>query len=194
MTGRNGGQAIGIFRCRVCQQKSPCLFYGRFLLIFKWLFSEIYINILHGFLIHYYARKSKKTDSFMGGEGVPLLHPWPFHVCLQCMTISDLCKQMQNLIDTIYCILSVFLYLSFSLLSVFKRSVCHLWAVWQEIGTHPDLILQCFAHLAHHTQFPNRGWKSVCVAAETFVTGSTAKSTRSLWLEPLCIPLWHRQG
>lgn len=144
--------AVRQFRIsRVQQQNSPCLSYGRFLLTFRWLFLEISMNILHGSLIPHYARKSKKTDSFMGWDGVPLLHPWQFHVCLQCMTTSDLYKQMQNLIDVIYCILSLFLYLSFQFaLSIQEECLPSLGCMTRDRYTPwPHSAVLCTSRSSH---------------------------------------------
>lgn len=92
-------------------------------------------------------------------------------------------------INSVYCCSFVL-----SLFPVLPWCLRHLWPVWQTLGPHIDVFLQCPAHLPHHAQLSHRGRESVHPAAPTIHQRCAAVPPRPLRLEQVCLPVWHWSG
>lgn len=89
--------------------------------------------------------------------------------------------------------LCVLLFSDYSLFAVLQRGVCHLWLLWQEVYEHTDLLLWSPPHLLCHTQLPHRLRCAVCHPDAPSIEGCCLKSSFSLQVGQVCLPLWHRQ-
>lgn len=86
------------------------------------------------------------------------------------------------------------LFVFVSLLTVFQRSLCHLWILWPDVNEHTDVILWSPSHVLHHTQLPNRRRRAVCHPDAASIKRSHLESLDLLQVGKVCVPLWHRTG
>lgn len=80
-----------------------------------------------------------------------------------------------------------------SLFSVFKGGLRYLRPLRQAFSKHADIVLWGPAHQPSDTQLPHWRRGPVHAAASAVHQRSFAVPVGPLWLEPICLPLRHRQ-